>query len=73
MSEIAINYRLAQNEWIPGSCLNFVVEHRFEVSQNDARKSRNASNILVLEHNTGIGGVSGRPSVHPSGPSVSRC
>jgi len=48
MPEVAINYRMVQNKWTPGSSLfKFVVRQRFEMSQNDARKSRNANAMIM--------------------------
>lgn len=42
--EIAINHRAGQNKGIPGSSLKFVIQHWFEMSQNNGR---NASHIFI--------------------------
>jgi len=39
---------MAQNKGISGSSFKYVVQQRFEMRWNDARKSRNVKNILQV-------------------------
>jgi len=41
--EVAINYRVGQSKRTPGASFKFVVQQRFEISQNNARNTSEKS------------------------------